>query len=240
MRVAAHLVGAPLWLLCAPSPLRAPPPRCAEDDAEALRRASQVDIGNAGDVAGDALEALRVAREKRLESLGARPGPVPPPVPPSSAPRAAFQISNAAASQSEAEERLRRMRRKDTGELEGEHAEEIARAMRSSTQWLDAGLPDRALADLTGVEKLCSFKTDVGAKFHLRLAATLDKCGQSARAKLLRTRIISEAQASSLRWQAERAMSSVGGGTAKAPADEKRDNEYGNLFGGFSGLGGGF
>ena len=67
-------------------------------------------------------------------------------------------------------------------------------------QWLDAGLTKRAEDELQRVEKFVSYKTDVGAGFHLELAAILTRQGQrGSEAKRIQTRVMQDASSSSLR-----------------------------------------
>ena len=110
------------------------------------------------------------------------------------------------------------MRRKETGELEVPNAEAIARAQKVAKQWLEAGLAERAASELERVETMVSYKTDVGASFHLMLAQVAEACGRSNEAKRLRQRVMSDAQSSSLRWQAEQALVKASPGATSAPS----------------------
>jgi len=196
-----------------------------EDDASRLRRALDVDtnLGGAGDSAAKQLEELQAARAKRLEAMGAALE-IPPPTAPK--PRGQFSISNAAASSEKAAEALARMRRRETGELEQLHADDIERAIRSSKSWLDAGLPERARSELNEVEKYCTLTTDVGAGFHLLLAGVRDQCGEPMQAKQLRLRVAEKANSSSQRWQAQQALEKSGGSAPSSspskPAEASR------------------
>lgn len=177
----------------------------ARDAALSLRTLSdKVDLGDAGASGSSALEAMQAKMNRRLESLGASEG-----APPKKEPklqRGAFSVSDASAGREAAEERLRRMRMKDTGELETVHATDIAKSQRVARQWLDAGLNERAMGELKKVEKLCSYKTSVGADFQLFFATVAEACGRPGEARRVRQRVMSEAGSSSQRWQAERAL----------------------------------
>jgi hypothetical protein len=118
---------------------------------EASRRGcGRGDALKAAEEGSQALDALSEARAKRLEALGASEGPPPERLPTVPA-RSAFAVSNADARKAEAEETLRLMRRKGTGELELEHAAAIRSAQRMAQQWLDAGLAERAYGELERV-----------------------------------------------------------------------------------------
>ena len=141
----------------------------AAADDDLARKVRSIDItGQAAASGASKLEKLQAEMEKRFESLGASTAPPPPPAVPR--PRSAFTRTDAAAGRERAEETLRLLRRKETGELEIENAVAIARAQTMAGQWLDAGLAERALNELSKVEKFVSFKTDTGATFHLMLA----------------------------------------------------------------------
>eukprot|EP00966_Prymnesium_polylepis_P154346 3563852-Prymnesium_polylepis.1 len=147
-----------------------------------------------------AFEALEARAAERLKALGAQEQPAVASTP--EATRSEFSVSSGsdAAKKAEAAEMLRLMRRKDTGELELEHADAIRAARSMAKQWLDAGLTKRAEDELQRVEKFVSYKTDVGATFHLELAAILTRQGQrSSEAKRIRTRVMQDASSSSLR-----------------------------------------
>ena len=179
----------------------------AADTAEQLKKAVESaemeSISTTSDNAAAELERLQAGFAKRLEAMGAAEN-VPPPPPPKE--RGAFTISNASANSKAAEEALFRMRRKDNGLLEADNKEAIERAQRAAKSWMDAGLNERAKAELERVQPFCSFKTEVGAPFHLLLAKVLGLCGQNAQARRTLQRIASEAQASTHRWQAEQAL----------------------------------
>lgn len=200
----------------------------AASDAERLRKvadAAGIESLSATKSAADAaLEELQSGFAKRLEALGAAEQVPPPPPPPT---RGAFGISNASANTKAAEEALFRMRRKDNGLLEDENKEAIRRAQRAAQQWMDAGLNERAKSELERVQPFCSYKTEVGAEFHLLLAKVLGLCGQSAQARRTLQRIVSDAQTSTQRWQAERQLEGSGGSTLPPPTEK---SEYSGLF----------
>ena len=197
-----------------------------ESDADAFKKATEVDLGGAGEGGASALEAMQERFAKRLESMGASDQPPPPPPPPME--RGKFTVSNAAATNQAAQEALYRMRRKETGELEREYAETIARAMRAAQQWLDAGLSERARSELTEIEKYMSFGSELGADFHLLLAKVAKACGQEAQAKRLWQRVMSDAKSSSQRWQAEQQLNRDSPGSA--PSSPSKPGEVSNLF----------
>ena len=120
---------------------------------------------------------------------------------------------------------------KVTGELEELHAEEISRAVRLSAQWMDAGLAERAFAELGKAEPFVSFCTDLGADFHLKLAAVHAACGRPQQATRLRSRVASEARSSSARWAAEQAMRSPAAGAGGGGGGSSANPEMGKLFG---------
>jgi len=213
---------------------RAPPLRllAVPDDADALKRAASntdVDLGDTAENANAALEKLQSGFSKRLEALGASSALPAPPAPP--VPRGEFKISDASAGREAAEAALKRMRKKDTGELEEENVEAIAQAQRAAKMWLDAGLNDRARSELQNVEKLCSYKTEVGAQYHLFLARVCEACGQTAQARRIRQRVMTDAIESTYRWQAEKALEQSSGLGGKAsPSSLEGKSELGNLF----------
>ena len=200
-------------------------PLCCDDDAAAMRKKTEVDLGDAGDDAARALDDLWSARAKRLEAMGAAKEAPPPAAP---KPRGAFSVSNAAASNDAAAEALYRMRRRQTGELEQEHAEQIERAIKMAQQWIDAGIPARARAVLEEVEKFMTFTSEEGAGFHLLLASVAVAEGQPARARRLWQRVANEAKSSSRRWQAEQLLARSSGGSP--PSSPSKPAELGNLF----------
>ena len=205
-----------------------------EDAASRLKKAAEsIDItSGAADAASTQLEELQRERARRLEAMGASSLPSPPPGAPP--PRSTFSVSDASQGRKDADEALRRMRRKETGELEVEHADQIDRALRVATQWLDAGLSERAWTELQSVVKLVSFKSEVGAAYHLRLANVADKCGRTSEAKRLRLRVMADALSSSQRWQAERDLQKGSGGSAPSTSSSSSSTqEMSNLFGGF-------
>ena len=201
----------------------------AADTAEQLKKAVESaemeSISTTSDNAAAELERLQAGFAKRLEAMGAAEN-VPPPPPPKE--RGAFTISNASANSKAAEEALFRMRRKDNGLLEADNKEAIERAQRAAKSWMDAGLNERAKAELERVQPFCSFKTEVGAPFHLLLAKVLGLCGQNAQARRTLQHIASEAQASTHRWQAEQALERSSS-TGKAPPPSEK-SEYSGLF----------
>ena len=207
---------------------RTPSPRCAADDdlGAALSKAGDVDLGDASDSASKALAEMQAARAKRLEAMGASTAPPPPPSAPKE--RGQFSISNAAASSDAAAATLARMRRRETGELETEHVEQIERAIRVSKQWLDAKLPARAKAELEEVEKFMTYKSEAGADFHLLLAKVAEANGEPAQARRVLQRVSKDAVSSSQRWQADQVLGSTGG--AAPPSSPSQPNELGNLF----------
>lgn len=210
------------------------------DNGDALRRAVDEGVnsvlGSAGADAASALERLQAERARRLESLGASTAPPPPP--PRGPSRSAFSRSSdgdRAAAQAEAERRLRLLRQRQLGELEQPHAAEIERALRASAQWRDAGLLERAVAELDAVETFVSCRTETGAAFHLQLAAAAEHNGQARRALLLRRRVVAEARSSSQRWQAEQALerARAAGAAQSSPgvrSDGEASGELSNLF----------
>ena len=199
------------------------------DDDDLLARATDVGsevLGDASNKGNAALEALEARLNARLESMGAQREV--PKQEQTAARGSGFAISNAAGTSEEAAERLYRMRMKDNGLLEADNADAIARAQKLCQQWLDAGLTERALTELTSVEKLVSYKTEVGALFHLLYAKVCDSCGRTAQAKRILQRVMNEAGSSSHRWQAEQALERSVGGGAKGATTEK--SEYTGLF----------
>ncbi|KAL1504042.1 hypothetical protein AB1Y20_010453 [Prymnesium parvum] len=182
---------------------------CAEPMKQAMDAAS-ANVAAASQNAAAALDALEARAAARLRALGAQEETATPPPP---ALRSGFSISGSdTARRAEAEEKLRLMRRQDTGELEVEYMDSIRKAQLMARQWLHAGLAQRAEEELLRVEKYTSFKTDTGAAFHLELAAIISKQGgRENEVRRLRTRVMQEANSSSLRWQAERLLSASGG-----------------------------
>ena len=168
-------------------------------------------IDSAGGSGSRALEELQKERMKRLESLGAAEGAVPPPSPPQRLGK--FSVSDSAAGQAAAEATLQRLRAKETGEHEGTNAVAIAKAIKVAGQWQSAGLHERAYTELQRVEQFCSFKTQVGANFHLVLAVVAEASGRKAEAKRIRERVLKSAENSSQRWQAEQALGTGASGS---------------------------
>ena len=186
-------------------------------------------MGGAGDAGAKALEDMQAAMERRLESLGASTEPPPPPSPPGSF-RSEFSKSNAAATNEAAAAALYRMRRRETGELEVEYAETIARAIRAANQWMDAKLPARALSELQEIENYMSISSEGGGAFHILLAKVTEANGNRAAAKRIWQRISAGAKSSSQRWQADQAL---GAGGAPSSSSQPANPEMNNLFGGF-------
>ena len=60
--------------------------------------------------------------------------------------------------------------------------------------------------ELKGVERFCSYTTDVGARFYLALAEAARTCGHEAEAKRIWARVMADAESSSQRWAAEQAL----------------------------------
>jgi hypothetical protein len=184
------------------------------DDLLTRKKAGDaVNLGGAGSAGISALEAMQAEQTKRLELLGASSAPPPPPAAPAMR-LSTFSVSDSAAGRAEADELLRRMLMKDKGELEEPNADLIARAQRGSKQWQDAGLHERAYQELLAVEKYVSYSSALGARFHLGLADAAQASGREAEAKRLRQRVMADAQSSSLRWQAEQALSKMSSTTS--------------------------
>ena len=183
----------------------------AERAADAIDGASR-NVEDVSKKAASAFDALEAKAAARLKALGAvEPPPAPPPMA-----RSEFSISSSTSEKkAAAEELLRLMRRKDTGELEVEHAAAIKAARSMAVQWLEAGLSKRAEEELLRVAPFCSYKTDAGANFHLQLAAILVKQGnRESEAKRMRTRVMQDAESSSIRWQAEQLLQRDSGGSS--------------------------
>ena len=192
------------------------------------KSADDVDL-SASDSGSAALDKLNAERAKRLEAMGAAEV-VPPKEERRSVPRGSgFAISNADAGKEAAEAALYRMRRKENGQLEDENKDAIARAQRAAKQWLDAGLGERARSELEQVEKLCSYKTAAGAKFHLFLAQVHEANGQKAQARRVLQRVQTDAEGSTYRWQAEQALERGTSSGARAPKSDTK-SEYSSLF----------
>ena len=199
---------------------------CADAEGDAVRRAvdaASADVAATSASAAAAFDALEARAAARLAALGTDE-PAAPAAPAFT--RSEFSISRgSAAKKAEAEEKVRLMRRKETGELELANVDAIRMARSMAGQWLDAGLAQRAEEELKRVAKFVSYKTDVGASFHLELAAILAKqSGREAEAKRIYTRVMQDASSSSLRWQAEQLLSRAGGSfqrASQAPANEE-------------------
>lgn len=202
----------------------------ASDDGLRVDLGDAADLGGAGGAGLDALERMQAERAKRLEAMGASDAPPPPP----SAPQrlSVFSVSGATdADRAKSEERLARMRAKDKCELEAPNADAIARALRGAKSWQDAGLHERAWAELQAVEKYCSYKSDMGASFHLKLADVAVACGRSAESRRLRQRVMKDARSSTQRWQAEQALAKGSSSSSAASAPSSPSNpELNSLF----------
>ena len=196
----------------------------ADDVDDIRKKASQVDLGGASDSAAKELEDLEAKMAKRLEAMGAAKV-IPPPPPPRE--RGAFSISNAAAGKEAAAAALAKLRRRETGELEKEHAEQIARALRASQQWLDAKLPVRAKSELDEVKPFMTYTSELGATFFLLYAKVATSNGEKALARRTLLQVSKDASSSSQRWQADQALERSGGASPSSPS---APNEMGNLF----------
>ena len=228
MRLPTRLAPGSIWATLAIVATRDARMMC-DDTESAMKRAmdsASADVKATSENAAAAFDALEARAAARLKALGADDAPAPKP----EVTRSEFSISRgSAAKRAEAEEAMRLMRRKDTGELEIEHADAIRMAVSMAGQWLDAGLEKRAEEELLRVGKYCSYKTDVGAKFHLELAAILVKQGRDSEAKRLRTRVMQDAASSSLRWQAEQLLE-AGSGTFQQSDRGPANKELNKLF----------
>ena len=114
-------------------------------------------------------------------------------------------------------------------QLEREHADEIARVMRSVQAWWDAKLPQRALSELEEIEKFMTTTSEQGAAFHMQLAKVALACDQPQRAKRLWTRVATDAKSSSQRWQAQRLLDQ-GTSTGSSSSSSGATKETSNLF----------
>ena len=219
-RTAVHLL-----LLSTDVHRRVGVPLCCDDNADLLRKKNEVDLGDAGEEGARALDDLGSAMAKRLEAMGAAKEAPPPAAP---RPRGAFAVSDASASSDAAAAALYRMRRRQTGELEAEHAEQIERSIKMAQQWIDAGIPARARAVLEEIEKYMTFTSEEGAGFHLLLASVAVAEKQPARARRLWQKVAAEAKSSSRRWQAEQLLARSSGGAP--PSSPSKPAELGSLF----------
>lgn len=203
----------------------------ASSEAARLRKVADTAgmecITAASSEATAALDELQSGFKKRLEAMGAAETVAPPTAPPS---RSVFGISNASAHTKAAEEALYRMRMKDNGLLEAENAESIRKAQRAAKQWLDAGLSERAKSELERVQPFCSYKTEVGAEFHLLLASIQGLCGQTAQARRTLQRIARDAETSTQRWQAERQLESSASSRGMKLPPPTETSQYSDLF----------
>ena len=200
--------------------------------SDPLRRAADtsgdsVDLGDAADDAASRLEARLKAASDRLNDLGASEVPrMPEPAGPT---RSGFSKSTTNAA--EMEERLRRLRLRGTGALEAENLAAIEGAMKMAKQWAGAGLHDRAKKELLAVEPFVSCRTDLGAAFNLQLADAAEQSGEKGRARNLRQKVMTEAESSAQRWQAERRLSEGSpGGTQSSSPSSGSNPELSQLF----------
>ena len=92
----------------------------------------------------------------------------------------------------------------------------IDAAMKMATEWTRAGLHERAKKELQAVAPYLSFKTDLGASFHLQLAEAAAASGAQAEARRLRQKVQAEASSSALRWKAERLLGSTSLGSSRS------------------------
>ena len=100
-------------------------------------------------------------------------------------------------------------------------------ARKMAREWVRAGLAERAERELRDVAKFVSYRTDVGADFHLQLAEVLDLCARKTEASRMRMRVQREAESSSARWQAKRALA---GPDAARARERSGEQELGQLF----------
>lgn len=204
---AAHMQPRCLLHLCSsdPNPLK----RVADSSGDA------VDLGDSASDATSSLEGLADAAAARLNAMGAgEPRVEAVDAGPS---RSAFGISRTgAAERAEMDERLRRLRLQGTGALEPENQAAIDAAMKMATEWARAGLHERAKKELQAVAPYLSFKTDLGASFHLQLAEAAAASGAQAEARRLRQKVQAEASSSALRWKAERLLGSTSLGSSRS------------------------
>jgi len=211
--MAAHQPRSLLPHLCASDPLK----RVADTSGDA------VDLGDSASDAASNLDGLADAALARLNAMGAGESRAKPEAATSS--RSKFEISQTGAD--DMEERLRRLRLQGTGALERENQAVIDAAMKMAKEWARAGLHKRAKKELQAVERYLSFKTDLGANFHLLLAEAAAASGSQAEARRLRQRVQTEADSSALRWKAERIL---GTGNPVSPGRPGANPELSDLF----------
>ena len=184
-----------------------------------------VDLGTASSAASRALAEMEEKMAARLRSMGA--SEAPPPETPKPA-RSEFKVSRATEADAEdIDARLRRLRAQGLGELEGPNAAAIDGARKMAREWVRAALAERAERELRDVAKFVSYRTDVGADFHLQLAEVLDLCARKTEASRMRMRVQREAESSSARWQAKRALA---GPDAARARERSGEQELGQLF----------
>ena len=208
-----------LLRLCAPDPLK----RVADTSGDA------VDLGNSASDATSSLEGLADAAAARLNAMGAgEPRVEPVDEGPS---RSAFSISRTGAAEREdMDERLRRLRLQGTGALEPENQAVIDAAMKMAKEWARAGLHERAKKELQAVAPYLSFKTDLGANFHLQLAEEAAASGSQAEARKLRQKVQAEASSSAIRWKADRLLGSANLGSSPSSPSTGGKSEISDLF----------
>lgn len=219
-----------VWCVACVVRVSSPRMLAADTDGDRLRRAADAAagerLGDAADNAANALDALEARAAARLQALGALDTPPPPPP---TMQRSAFSKTADPAKLAEAEKAVERMRRRERGELEVEHAATIEGARAMARQWLTAGLTERAKRELAAVKDLVSYRTDIGAAFHLELASVAERNGESAEARRLRQRVGRDADSSSLRWQAEQALGKAAG-TDSGASSGSANEELSSLF----------
>ena len=189
-----------------------------------------MDLGDSASDAASNLERLADAASVRLNEMGAGEARA---TPEDAAPsRSAFQISETGAAQrDDMEERLRRLRLQGTGALEVENQAAIDVAMKMAKEWVRAGLQERAKKELQVVAPYLSFKTDLGANFHLQLADAAAASGSQAAARRLRQRVQAEAESSAIRWKAERLLGATNPGSSpSSPSNGGANPELSQLF----------
>ena len=217
--LAAHIQPRSLLRLCASDPLK----RVADTSGDS------VDLGDSASDATSSLEGLADAAAARLNAMGAgEPRVEPVDEGPS---RSAFSISRTGAAEREdMDERLRRLRLQGTGALEPENQAVIDAAMKMAKEWARAGLHERAKKELQAVAPYLSFKTDLGANFHLQLAEEAAASGSQAEARKLRQKVQAEASSSALRWKAERLLGSANLGSSPSSPSTGGKSEVSDLF----------
>jgi len=128
------------------------------------------------------------------------------------------------------DERLRRLRLQGTGALEAENQAVIDAAMKMAKEWARAGLHERAKKELQAVAPYLSFKTDLGANFHLQLAEEAAASGSQAEARKLRQKVQAEASSSAIRWKADRLLGSANTGSSPSSPSAGGKSEVSDLF----------